>query len=134
VKTGWEAADLSAFNRLALAGNGQVFDADLRFGPPAEGQYPFRWWLLPGARMPRFPEGEGQVLPSPDARLPGEEVVAGVLADAVNPEYRERVRPVACVLWQMLKEPTKEKHPPFPRAPDSRQPPPRKPMDPQRER
>ena len=83
--------------------------------------------------MPRFPEGDTrQVLPSRDARLPGEEVVAGVLGDAVNAEYQERVRPVACVLWQMLKAPTKEKHPPFPRAPNYVPPPPKK--DPQRER
>jgi hypothetical protein len=141
VRTGWESADWSALDRLAAAGNGSSIMADMRFGPqhgfepdPRRGGKP----APPRAVRPRASRWlDRRAERTADHRPPGERVVTQVLVDAINPQFADRVQPPMAVLWQMLKDPTPEKHQHFPPPPknDATKPKkPREPFDPQKQR
>jgi hypothetical protein len=38
----------------------------------------------------------------------GRRLIATILADAINPQYADRVEPMVAVLWELLQEPSTE--------------------------
>lgn len=43
----------------------------------------------------------------------GRRLLSAILVDAINPQYADRVEPMAAVLWELLQEPSTEKQAPF---------------------
>ena len=43
----------------------------------------------------------------------GRRVMTTILVDAINPQYADRVEPMAAVLWELLQDPSFERHEPF---------------------
>ncbi len=43
----------------------------------------------------------------------GRRVLASILVDAINPQFADRVEPMAAILWELLQDPSTEKQPPF---------------------
>jgi hypothetical protein len=123
VHTGWEASDLSAFDKLAAIGNGMSLWADMRLGRAlgdgtgkklGGGEAMNKRGLGPKALRQLASFGEEA---SAADETPGEAVVTRILIDTINPQYSDRIRPPVGILWQMLKDPTKETHQPFPPPP-----------------
>jgi hypothetical protein len=126
VQTGKVPADLASFDRLAAAGGGAAFDADLRFERLGWGPWGFGWRHLPKATPPMAGVRSTTDGPPTGTTMPGEGVLRRVLVGAINPEFENRVGPPVSILWHMLKEPVPEKHEPFPVNPrnDGMPPPP----------
>jgi hypothetical protein len=87
--------DLSSFDAIAAAGGGTTvaaaFDAMLqeRFVAAGGKEIPIQTIDRPEAQLAVAP---------PLAETPGEQVLAHVLADAIHPQYRDRVEPLARTL------------------------------------
>jgi hypothetical protein len=110
VHTGEESPDLSAFDKLAAAGQGRsqwfyllhnsampIRAAARGIGSmPAINEVPRDTWLPKVENPSELTEA-------------GEWLVAQVLTGVVNPQFADRVQPVAGVVWQMLKQPTTDR-------------------------
>ncbi|QOV88798.1 vWA domain-containing protein [Humisphaera borealis] len=108
-RTGHEAPDLSAFDKLATIANGSSRWFYLLHKSPL----PIRAAARGVGTMPEpraVPNGTylPKVVNTDELAEAGEWLMSQVLADAVNPEFAPRVKPVAGVVWQLLKQPLTE--------------------------
>lgn len=113
VKTELGRNDLSDFDDMAKAGGGQTCDVEFR--RPVQ----VRYVMDSGRDIPylTIPRPEVQlVVPGPaDTDPPGDKILTMIVADAINPQYRDRVEPLAKTLLAFCARPNKpEKRLTFP--------------------
>lgn len=113
VTTAYGANDLSAFDQIAAAGEGP--SVDVMFGRLAQNRFlDEKQREIPLPTIPR-PEAQLVVAPAPVDVYPGEKILTQIIADVINPQYRDRLQPLVRTLLAWSQPPSpQEKRLPFP--------------------
>jgi hypothetical protein len=113
VTTWYGANDLTSFESIAQAGGGT--SAGIVFG--RVGSVSFldeKGKEIPLKTIPR-PEAQLNIAPSPSEEHPAEQILTDIIADVINPQYRDRLQPLVRTLLAYCEQPSPmEERKPFP--------------------